>query len=224
MEYLYEKLENKILYLDDLWEEKENNNLDISIYNKFIEKYWNNILEKEPLWLCNLEKIFFLYPYSLWFWYPKTNISKLIQIAKTGDDNYCKKVFDLVKNKTINFAKKYDAIIFVPYSVERKSNFLILLKEYLKENNINIIESFRVKPWNEIKNIKSIKEKFKVASEKFDIDKNNLDDFNKILIIDDMANTWASMCAIANKITNKNIHIDWFSIVWSLSNEIVSDI
>lgn len=39
-----------------------------------------------------------------------------------------------------------------------------------------------------------------------------------------MVNTWASMCSIANKIKNKDLNIDWFSIVWSLSNEIISDI
>jgi hypothetical protein len=32
------------------------------------------------------------------------------------------------------------------------------------------------------------------------------------------------MCAIANKVKNKDIKIDGFSIVGSLSNEIVSDI
>jgi len=223
MNFLYKQEKDKIIYLNDLWLESEKSNLDISIYNKFNEKYWEKILEKEPLWLCNLEKIFFLYPYSLGFWYPKTNISKLIQIAKTWDLDYCEKVFDLIKNQTFNFAKKYDAVIFVPYSVERKCNFLTLLKIFLKENNINIIESFKIKSWNEIKNIKSIKEKFIVASEKFDIE-NNYENYKKILIIDDMANTWASMCAIANKINKKDIIIDWFSIVGSLSNEIVSDI
>ena len=42
-----------------------------------------------------------------------------------------------------------------------------------------------------------------------------------ILKLIQIAKTWASMCAIANKIENKNINIDWFSIVWSLSNEII---
>jgi len=224
MNFLYKKENNKIIYINDLAEEIENKNLDLSIYEKFLDKYWNNILEKEALWLCNLEKIFFLFPYSLGFWYPKTNIAKLIQIAKTGEKKYCEKVFNLIKEKTLNFAKKYDAVIFVPYSVERKCNFLILLKNFLKENNIKVIESFRIKAWNEIKNIKSIKEKFNVASQKFDIEQNNLDNIKNILIIDDMVNTWASMCSIANKIKNKDLNIDWFSIVWSLSNEIISDI
>ncbi|MDQ7022964.1 MAG: hypothetical protein Q9M97_05545 [Candidatus Gracilibacteria bacterium] len=93
----------------------------------------------------------------------------------------------------------------------------------MRENKINIIESFKVKSGNEIKNIKSIKEKFKVASEKFDIE-NNYENYKNILIIDDMANTGASMCAIANKVKNKDIKIDGFSIVGSSSNEIVSDI
>lgn len=223
MEYLYEKKGNDFFWLDDLWEKKEIKNLDLSIYDKFLNKYSDKILEKEPLGLCNLEKIFFLYPYSLWYWYPKTNISKLIQIAKTWDEEYCKKIFELIKMKVLEFSKNYEAVIFVPYSVERKCNFLILLKDFLKENNIKIIESYKVKPWNEIKNIKSLKEKFKVASEKFDIEK-NFKDYKNILIIDDMVNTWASMCAIANKIQNKNIEVDWFSIVWSLSNELISDI
>ena len=173
--------------------------------------------------LCNLEKIFFFYPYSLGFWYPKTNIAKLIQIAKTWDLDYCKKVFDLVKQKVLDFAKNYDAVIFVPYSVERNCNFLVLLKDYLKQNNIKIIDSFRIKPGNEIKNIKSLKEKFKVAQAKFDIEKNIDSNIEKILIIDDMVNTWASMCAIADKF-DKNLKIHWLWIVWSLSNEIVSDI
>ncbi len=223
MELLYKVKENKLFFLDEMWIEKEKQSIDLSIYNKFIKKYWKQILEKEALWLCNLEKIYFLYPYSLGFWYPKTNIAKLIQIAKTWELDYCKKVFNLVKTKTLNFAKQYDAVVFVPYSVERKCNFLILLKNFLKQNNIKVIESFRIKAGNEIKNIKSIKEKYKVAFEKFDIEKNTDFKYKKILIIDDMVNTWASMCAIANKF-DSNLKIDAFSIVWSLSNEIVSDI
>lgn len=38
-----------------------------------------------------------------------------------------------------------------------------------------------------------------------------------------MVNTWASMCAIAFKLS-ENIQIDWLAIVGSLSNELVSDI
>jgi hypothetical protein len=67
MDFLYKKEENKIIYLDELGLEKSNSNLDFSIYKKFIQKYSNKILEKEPLGLCNLEKIFFLFPYSLGF-------------------------------------------------------------------------------------------------------------------------------------------------------------
>jgi len=223
MELVYKQKWNWIIFLDDLGNEKETQEINIKVFEKFKEKYKNNILEKEALGLCNIKKIFFFYPYSLGYWYPKTNIAKLIQIAKTGDLEYCQKVFELVKEKVLDFSSKYDAIVFVPYSVERNCNFLVLLKDYLKENNINIIDSFRIKPGNEIKNIKKLKEKFEVASKKFDIEKNLNSNIKKILIIDDMVNTWASMCAIANKF-DKNLQIDWLWVVWSLSNEIISDI
>ncbi len=221
MEILYKIRNWKILYLNDLLEEKEKK-IDLHIFEKFKKKYWNKILTKEPLWLCNIENIYYFYPYTLWYGYPKTNIVKYFQIAKTWNEKYCKLIFDLVKYRVLEFSKKYDAVVFVPYSVERKCNVLDYLKDYLKSNNVQIIESFQIKEWNEIKNIKSLKEKFNTASKKFDIEAIK-EDYKKILIIDDMVNTWASMCAIASKI-QKNIEIDGLSIVWSLSNELVSDI
>jgi phosphoribosylpyrophosphate synthetase len=47
-----------------------------------------------------------------------------------------------------------------------------------------------------------------------------------VLIIDDMINTGASMCAIANKLKKKksNLIIDGLAIVGSLTEQLVSDI
>ena len=99
------------------------------------------------------------------------------------------------------------------------------LRKYLEKKWVKIISSFRVKEGNEIKNIKSLKEKFRVASEKFEIWE-IFDNVKNILIIDDMVNTGASMCAIANKLKKKkkDLKIDWLSIVGSLTEEIISDI
>ena len=220
MNMLYDTKDGKLVYLNDLLE-PQLKEVDLSILEKFLRKYSWKILTKEPLWLCNIENIYFFYPYTLGYGYPKTNIVKYFQIAKTGNKQYCEKIFNFVKDKVLNFAKKYDAVVFVPYSVKRQCNVLDYLKDYLKKNNVKIIESFQVREWNEIKNIKSLKDKFETALKKFDVNFNQ--DYKKILIIDDMVNTWASMCAIASKFPS-NVHIDGLSIVGSLSNELVSDI
>ena len=219
------KIKNwKLICLNDLLEEEEKQ-VDLSIFDKFIEKYWNRILEKQPLWFYEIDKIYFLYPYSLGYRYPKTNIVKYFQIAKTWSEKYCKLIFDFIKDKVLDFAKRYDAVVFVPWSVDRKCNVLDYLKEYLEKNWLKIIPSFRVKEWNEIKNIRILKEKFRVANEKFEI-WDIFDNITKILIIDDMVNTGASMCAIANKLKKKykNLKIDWLAIVGSLTEEMISDI
>ena len=221
MNPLYEIINWKLVYLNDLLEPKEAE-VDLKVYEKFVKKFKDKILEKEPLGLCNLNKVYFFYPYTLGYWYPKTNIVKYFQIAKTWDEKYCEKIFNFIKNKVLEFAKNYEAVVFVPYSVKRKCNVLDYLKNYLKQNWVKIIDSYQVLEWNEIKNIKSLKEKFYTASKKFDVE-TPVENYEKILIIDDMVNTWASMCAIASKLP-ENIQIDGLWIVGSLSNEIVSDI
>ncbi len=222
MEPLYETKDWKLIYLNDLLEKQEKK-VDLSFFEKFKQKFWDKILQKQPLGLCNINNIYFFYPYTLGYGYPKTNIVKYFQIAKTWNEKYCQKIFDFVKDKVLDFSKNYDAVVFVPYSVKRACNVLDYLKDYLKGNWIKVIDSFQVKEWNEIKNIKSLKNKFETAFKKFDIEKLDNDYYKKILIIDDMVNTWASMCAIASKLP-KSIQIDWLWIVWSLSNELVSDI
>jgi len=60
METLYKIKDWKIVYLNDLLEEKEKEKeVDLSIFEKFKQKYWNKVLNKEALWLCNIENIYF---------------------------------------------------------------------------------------------------------------------------------------------------------------------
>jgi len=222
MEPLYEIKNWKLIYLNDLLEKQERE-IDLSIFEKFKQKFWDKVLQKQPLGLCNINNIYFFYPYTLGYGYPKTNMVKYFQIAKTWNEKYCQNIFNFVKDKVLDFSKNYDAVVFVPYSVKRACNVLDYLKDYLNSNWINVINSFQVKEWNEIKNIKSLKDKFETALKKFDVEKINDNCCKKVLIIDDMVNTWASMCAIASKLP-KNIQVDGLWIVWSLSNELVSDI
>jgi len=222
MEPLYKVKDGKLVYLNDLLE-PEIKEVDLTILEKFKDRFWTKVLEKQPLGLCNINNIYFFYPYSLGYGYPKTNIVKYFQVAKTWNEKYCKTIFDFVKDRVVDFSRNYDAVVFVPYSVKRACNVLDYLKDYLNRNWINVIDSFQVKEGNEIKNIKSLKDKFETASKKFDVEKIDDDCCKKILIIDDMVNTWASMCAIASKLP-RNIQIDGLWIVWSLSNELVSDI
>jgi len=221
---IYKVKDGKLICLNDLLEEEEKQ-VDLSIFKKFIEKYWNKILEKQPLRFCEIDNIYFLYPYSLGYWYPKTNIVKYFQVAKTWSEKYCRLIFNFIKDKILDFSQKYDAVVFVPWSVDRKCNVLDYLRKYLEKKWVKIISSFRVKEGNEIKNIKSLKEKFRVANEKFEVGKVGKD-IKSVLIIDDMVNTGASMCAIANKLKkkNNNLKIDWLSIVGSLTEEMISDI
>ena len=117
--------------------------------------------------------------------------------------------------------------IQLQFTSNLKLSYYVLdyLKKYLEENWVKIISSFRVKEWIEIKNVKTLKEKFRVANEKFEI-WNLFDNIKNVLIIDDMVNTGASMCAIANKLKkkNKNLKVDWLAIVGSQAEEMISDV
>lgn len=223
--FLFKK-QDWFYYINDLLEIIKLDNKQVWVYDKFINRYWNNeIFEKNHLIKSNyLNKSFFLFPYSIWYGYPMFNLAKLVQISKTWNTKLVNLVVDLVIKKIEKFIKNYDAIIVTPHSVDRKNSPLIEIEKRLFYKS-KIIKVDKIWVSAEIKNVKNIDDKIKIANSKFNI-KNIDNGIKKILIIDDMINTWATVEAIWKKIKeiDNNIKVDCLSIIWSLDKEIISNI
>ncbi len=226
---IYTIKDNSVYVLDNFLNYKKYDNLDLNIYNKYMQYYQNNnnILTKQlPIANCNIRNVYFLYPYSIWYGYPKTNISQLLEIAKLWNEKYCQYVYNnYIKDIIPNIANNYDAIAFVPPSISRKCNILNLMKKQIKLIWKPIIYTYKKNIWPQIKTVKKLEDKIKTADEKFAVWKvdNNI---QSILIIDDVVNTWASICSIAKKIKekNENVIIDSFCLIWSLDNQMIKEI
>ena len=216
-----------VIVFDKFLKNKVYQNLNVEIYNKFSSNFSNKILTKQlPIKNCQINKVYFLYPYSIWYGYPKTNISQLLEIAKLWNKKYCNYIFKNYLETIIpNIIKNYDAIVFVPPSISRQCNILNLIKKQVQKIWKQIIYSYKKELWPQIKTIKNLEEKIKTANIKFGVWKVN-GWIKKILIVDDVVNTWASICSIAEKIRNKNknVIIDSFCLIWSLDNEMIKEI
>jgi len=226
--YYIEENKRILKVLDKSLEIKEYKNLNLEILKKFYINYkWYISKEIRVNDSLNM-KTFFLYPYTIGYWYPKTNIAQLLEIAKLWNEKYCKYVyFTFLKKALLEIAINYDFIAFVPPSINRKCNILTLAKKDLKFLWKKIIYTYKKWVWPQIKNIKDIKEKKRIADIKFWVWKiENIKDNPKILIIDDVVNTGASMLSIAEKIKKKapNSIIEGFALIWSLSNDLIKEI
>lgn len=224
---LYTIKSNTLIVLDSFLDNKEYKDLNLNIFKNFEIKYKDKFLCKQDDLKHSL-RIYFKYPYSLWYNYPKTNISQLLEIAKLWNAKYCQYVYYSYFEKYIKIiASKYDIIAFIPPSINRKCNILTLAKKDLKFLWKKIIYTYKKWVWPQIKNIKDIKEKKRIADIKFWVWKiENIKDNPKILIIDDVVNTGASMLSIAEKIKKKapNSIIEGFALIWSLSNDLIKEI
>ena len=204
-------------------------NSEIDIYKKTISKY-NKF--KTNQWLINwidkmkstfektyLNEIFYLDFYSIEK-YGKTYLWNLMFYAKqTWDRELANKILETIKYpiyKLIN-EKNIDSFAFIPPSIDRKTQLMDELREWL---NINL---------KELKLIKIFKDKIvaqKSLNRKEDRIQNAMDtifilknDFNSntILLIDDAVWSWATLNETAKKIKEKKIakNVIWLAIVWS---------
>ena len=166
-----------------------------------------------------LNEIFYLDFYSIEK-YGKTYLWNLMFYAKqTWDRELANKILETIKYpiyKLIN-EKNIDSFAFIPPSIDRKTQLMDELREWL---NINL---------KELKLIKIFKDKIvaqKSLNRKEDRIQNAMDtifilknDFNSntILLIDDAVWSWATLNETAKKIKEKKIakNVIWLAIVWS---------
>ena len=66
--------------------------LNTYIYQKFLEKY-SKMLHK-TININNISiEVSFIYSYTIWYGYPKTNISQLLEVAKMWNIKYCEYLY-----------------------------------------------------------------------------------------------------------------------------------
>lgn len=115
----------------------------------------------------------------------------------------------------------YDAIAIIPWSIDRKNQFLWIFKNRIKILNTPFINVIKYYP-NSIaipqKSLKTREQRILNARNTIFIDDENLDNYQKILLIDDFVGSWSTINETAKKLKeNLDKKVDAFAFVWNLN-------
>lgn len=124
----------------------------------------------------------------------------------------------------------YDAIAIIPWSIDRKNQFLWILKNRLKILNTPFVNIIKYYP-NSIaipqKSLKTREQRIQNARNTIFVDDDNLDNYKKILLIDDFVGSWSTINETAKKLKEwLDKKIDAFAFVWNLnlSYDVINEI
>lgn len=208
------------------------------IYN-YIEKLENNCWLLDATDIFNkkfeknyMKKVFYAWEYSFMeFW--RSKLAEITFFAKQSQnknlinysiDEIFYKIECLIKTENI------DCIAIIPWSIDRKNQLLWILKNRLKDFQIDFLNIIKYYPNNisiPQKSIKSKSWRLKNASNTIFVNDEKVKKYSKILLIDDFVWSGATLNITAKKINElwwKNII--WFAFVWSLdlSYEVINEI
>ncbi len=196
-------------------------------YLKFRKKYGDETIKKQGFFEITgifknyfkketyLEKLFYCdYDEVPIFGY--SYLYQLIQVAKCGHINT-----EIMVDITERFQKaldliiideKIDAVAFIPPTVMRKTQLLNFLKQRLVINK-PIIETKKMENLFPIeqKHLKTIQEK--EVNAKSSIEINSQEQYDNVLIIDDILNSGATLREVAKKIARNNIAKNIYGLV-----------
>ncbi|EKE27402.1 MAG: hypothetical protein ACD_3C00212G0001 [uncultured bacterium (gcode 4)] len=115
----------------------------------------------------------------------------------------------------------YDAIAIIPWSIDRKNQFLWMLKNRLKILNTPFVNIIKYYP-NSIaipqKSLKTREQRIQNARNTIFADDDNLDNYKKILLIDDFVGSWSTINETAKKLKEwLDKKVDAFAFVWNLN-------
>ncbi len=189
-------------------------------YIDIYKKYHSYILEKEGIDATvkiistfkkddkYLDKLIYLYPYSLPV-FGKTKISEMLFHAKQNqDEKLMKRVFDMIREKISQAIKDInpDAIGFIPPTLMRKKQIMKELQLYL---NLSVplihIEKIKTPITIQQKSLKSIEDRIINANKTMIVINTNRSPYKKVLLIDDFTGSGSTLNEIAKKIKNQNI-------------------
>jgi len=205
-------------YVENL--ENECGMLDVT--NIFSKKFEENYMEK----------IFYAGEYSF-MEFGRTKLAEMTFYAKQSQD---KKLINqsideiFYKLECLIKTENIDCIAIVPWSIDRKNQLLWILKNRLKDFNLDFLKIIKYYE-NGIsipqKSIKSKSWRIKNALNTIFVNDNNVKNYKNILLIDDFVGSWATLNITAKKIKeNWWKNIIWFSFVWSLdlTYEVINEI
>ena len=226
------------------WLKDRNFDLNKSIQNykkiyNYIEKLENNCWLLDATDIFNkkfeknyMKKVFYAWEYSFMeFW--RSKLAEITFFAKQSQnknlindsiDEIFYKIECLIKTENI------DCIAIIPWSIDRKNQLLWILKNRLKDFQIDFLNIIKYYPNNisiPQKSIKSKSWRLKNASNTIFVNDEKVKKYSKILLIDDFVWSGATLNITAKKINElwwKNII--WFAFVWSLdlSYEVINEI
>ncbi|MCK9272606.1 hypothetical protein M0P65_03600 [Candidatus Gracilibacteria bacterium] len=126
--------------------------------------------------------------------------------------------------------QKYDSIAIVPWSIDRKNQLLKMLKNRLKTLNLPFVNIIKYYP-NGIaipqKTLKTREQRLQNARDTIFVDDKNIENYNKILLIDDFVGSGSTLNETAKKLKQLGVKkIDGLAFVGNLnlSYDIISEI
>ena len=179
-----------------------------------------------------MQKVFYGWEYSFMeFW--RSKIAEMTFYAKQSQNkNLINKSIDEIfyKIECLIKTKNIDCIAITPWSIDRKTQLLWILKNRLEKFNLNYLNIIKYYPNNisiPQKSIKSKQGRIKNAQNTIFVRDNMVKEYSNILLIDDFVGSGATLNITAKKILEswwKNV--TWFSFVWSLdlSYEVINEI
>ncbi len=197
----------------------------ISIYSKYQKYVKGFIIDagfklKESFEKVFLDNLYYLDFYSIEV-FGKTKLGQMLLYAKQSQN---KKIMNdvilLVKPKIHAFVagRNYDAVIFVPPTVKRETQFMKFLEKKLELNlakiNVQKIQTEVVVPQ---KTLKKKEDRIKNANTTFAVSEKRK--FKRVLIIDDAVGSGATIHQIAMKLKKQGVadSVDGLALVGSFN-------
>ncbi len=116
--------------------------------------------------------------------------------------------------------EKYSALIITPWSIERKNQLLKILKNQLSLFWIPVISLEKYSPSKIFipqKSLKTSQERIENARNTIFVDSAKIEDYKKVLLIDDFVGSGATLNESAKKLKDVWIHqVDWFAFVGNI--------
>lgn len=171
----------------------------------------NSSFSKENIFL---DKLYYLYPYSLPV-FGRTKIGNWLFHAKqTQNKNLMKKVLDIIIPQIEKFIEEnnIDSLAFVPPTVPRNIQFMKELEKKIKIN-LPIVKITKIKTEIMIqqKGLKDLDDRIKNAEGTMVVENRDIN-YNKTLIIDDFTGSGSTLNILAKKIKNQSVSKEVFGL------------
>ena len=160
--------------------------------------------------LDSLDGLFFLDYYNIPD-FGRTKMALMLDISKEEQDKkITKELVEMVSEDIIDFINKnsFDAIGFVPFSIKREVQIMNFLKKHINVEKKKIRIEKIVPENRQIKSQKALRkkeERINNAIQTFSVIKEEDTEYKKVLLIDDLCGSGATLNEISRKIKNQGM-------------------